>query len=142
VRYSPAPAESRYRSEAIPTLGGGVSTAGRMGDALMTGGESADDLLRYLDENPDDAAARLVLAGVYEEREDYRRAMEQYRLLTRSREVPANVLEIVIGNLRDLVEQVPDDPQVHRVLGDVYRKAGMYQAAISQYNWLLSKGVR
>jgi tetratricopeptide (TPR) repeat protein len=101
-----------------------------------------DDLLRHLEDNPTDAAARLVLAGVYEEREDYRRALDQYRLLIKSREVPGNVLDLVLDNLRNLAEEMPDDATVHRVLGDAYRKAGMFQAAISQYNWLLSHGTK
>jgi hypothetical protein len=105
-------------------------------------GEGLEDLLRHLQENPTDAAARLVLAGVYEEREDFRRAMDEYRMLIKGRHVPANLVEIVVGNLRDLAEELPDDPMVHRLLGDAYRKAGMYQAAISQYTWLLSQSVK
>jgi hypothetical protein len=108
----------------------------------MGGHESIDDVLRHLQDNPNDAAARLVLAGVYEEREDYRRAVEQYRLLIKNREVPTNVMSIVLDNLRALSEELPDDATVHRVLGDAYRKAGMFQAAISQYNWLLSQGAK
>ena len=54
--------------------------------------------------------------------------------------MPDSLLEIVIGNLRDLVENQADNVAAHRLLGDAYRKAGMYQAAISQYNWLLTKG--
>ncbi len=106
------------------------------------GHESVDDILQHLQDNPSDAAARLVLAGVYEEREDYRRALEQYRLLIKNREVPGNVMEIVLDNLRALSEELPDDATIHRVLGDAYRKAGMFQAAISQYNWLLSQGAK
>jgi tetratricopeptide (TPR) repeat protein len=104
--------------------------------------ESVDDLLTHLQEQPTDVAARLVLAGVYEEREDYPRALDQYRLLIKSREVPGHVLDLVLDNLRTLAEDMPDDPAVHRVLGDAYRKVGMFQAAISQYNWLLSHGTK
>jgi tetratricopeptide (TPR) repeat protein len=101
-----------------------------------------DDLLRRLEDNPNDVAARLVLAGVYEEREDYRRALDQYRLLIKNREVPEHVLDLVLDNLRALTEDMPDDAAAHRVLGDAYRKAGMFQAAISQYNWLLTHGTK
>ena len=51
-------------------------------------------------------------------------------------------MSIVLDNLRALSEELPDDATTHRVLGDAYRKAGMFQAAISQYNWLLSQGTK
>ena len=44
----------------------------------------------------------------------------------------------MLENVRNLVETRPDDAIAHRLLGDTYRKAGLYQAAIAQYNWLLS----
>ncbi|HMA32986.1 MAG TPA: hypothetical protein VKY74_00790, partial [Chloroflexia bacterium] len=103
---------------------------------------SMDDLLRQLKENPTDAATRLALAIGYEQRDDYPRAAEQYRELIKGRTVPTNVLDIVTGNLRELVESQAENPTLHRLLGDAYMKQGLFQMAISQYNWLLTKGVR
>jgi hypothetical protein len=105
-------------------------------------GGSIDDLARHLRENPDDTAGRLALAIGYEQRDDISRAAEQYRLLIKGRNVPENLLDIVTGNLRDLVEAQPDNPSLHRLLGDAYMKQGQYQMAIAQYNWLLTKGTR
>ncbi len=99
-----------------------------------------DELVRRLEEAPDDTATRLALAGAYEQRDDYTHAAEQYRKLIKGRTVPAPVLDIVAENLRDLVDSRPDDPALHRLLGDVYMKQGQFQMAITQYNWLLAQG--
>jgi tetratricopeptide (TPR) repeat protein len=109
---------------------------------LAPAGGSMDELARHLRDNPEDTAGRLALAIGYEQRDDLTRAMEQYRLLIKGRNVPENLLDIVTGNLRDLVEGQPDNPALHRLLGDAYMKQGQYQMAISQYNWLLTKGTR
>jgi cytochrome c-type biogenesis protein CcmH/NrfG len=109
---------------------------------LAPAGGSMDELARHLRDNPDDTAGRLALAIGYEQRDDITRAAEQYRLLIKGRNVPENLLDIVTGNLRDLVEAQPDNPALHRLLGDAYMKQGQYQMAISQYNWLLTKGTR
>ncbi|MDQ2809631.1 MAG: hypothetical protein M3Z04_22380, partial [Chloroflexota bacterium] len=103
---------------------------------------SLDDLARHLRENPTDAAARLALAIGYEQRDDYTRAAEQYRELIKGRQVPTNILEIVTGNLREMLETQPENSLLHRLLGDAFMKQGLFQMAISQYNWLLTKGVR
>jgi predicted Zn-dependent protease len=56
--------------------------------------------------------------------------------------VPANVLAIVTGNLRELVDDQPDNAAFHRLLGDAYMKQGAHQMAIAEYNWLLTQGVK
>jgi ribosomal protein S15P/S13E len=103
---------------------------------------SIDDLARHLRDNPTDVASRLALAIGYEQRDDYARSAEQYRQLIKGREVPVNVLEVVTGNLREMLEAQPDNGVLHRLLGDCYMKQGQFQMAISQYNWLLQRGGR
>ena len=103
---------------------------------------SLDDLARHLRENPTDAAARLGLAIGYEQRDDYTRSAEQYRELIKGRQVPTNILEVVTANLREMLDTQPENPLLHRLLGDAFMKQGLFQMAISQYNWLLTKGVR
>jgi hypothetical protein len=142
IRYNPPLPPVPTPLEAIPPEVAPLRPAASLPTPATTGRESMDDLLRRLEDNPNDVAARLVLAGVYEEREDYRRALDQYRLLIKNREVPEHVLDLVLDNLRALAEDMPDDAAAHRVLGDAYRKAGMFQAAISQYNWLLTHGTK
>src|SRR5207244_3881786 len=93
-------------------------------------GESISELVRYLDGAPNDTAARLALAIGYEQREDYTRASEQYKQLIKGRDVPTNMLEIVVSNLRELVESQPDNAALHRLLGDAYMKQGQFQMAI------------
>ncbi len=112
------------------------------GLALAPVSGSLDDLLRHLRENPTDAAARLALAIGYEQRDDYTRSAEQYRELIKGRQVPTNILEIVTANLREMLDTQPENPLLHRLLGDAFMKQGLFQMAISQYNWLLTKGVR
>ncbi len=102
---------------------------------------SVSALRSFVDTNRNDVTARLVLARAYENNEDYDNALEQYRLIVKSKSVPAAVLEDVVSSLQDMltIEDVGNNPRAHRVLGDAYMKQGLFQHAISQYNWLLSK---
>ncbi len=102
---------------------------------------SVSALRNFVDANRDDVTARLVLARAYENNDDYDNALEQYRLIVKSKSVPASTLEDVVSNLQDMltVEEIGNNPRAHRVLGDAYMKQGLFQHAISQYNWLLSK---
>jgi len=103
-------------------------------------GGGLDELLHRLEANPTDDSARLALAIGYAQRDDITRAAAQYRELINNHTAQPHLLEIVAANLHDLVESQPDDPVLHRLLGDAYMKQGLIQAAIDQYQWLVTNG--
>jgi hypothetical protein len=131
---TPAPVLAARAPEAPPAPAPALPAGPALG--------GVEDLVQHVASNPTDAAARLALAIGYEQRDDYSHAAEQYKALIKGRQVPANVLAIVTGNLRELVDDQPDNAAFHRLLGDAYMKQGAHQMAIAEYNWLLTQGAK
>ncbi len=124
-----------------------VAAAAESADMYEAPAEPSDELtsissLRsFVEANRDNVAARLILAHAYTDNEEYDNALEHYRLILKSKSLPAPVLEGVVNDLQDLlnVENLNHNPHIHRLLGDAYMKQGLFQHAINQYNWLMRK---
>jgi len=102
---------------------------------------SISALRDYVSDHSDDLAAHYALATAYENSGDLDRALDQYRLIIKARAVPGEILANLVGNLQEMLtdDAMNNNPRVHRLLGDAYMKQGLFQHAISQYNWLLNK---
>ncbi len=79
----------------------------------------------------DDYGARLALARQWQRAGRTGEALAEYRtLLKRAPDLLPDVLE----ELRQRIADAPEDPEVHRLLGDAYVQQGEYLGALEAYN--------
>ena len=63
-------------------------------------------------------------------------ALEEYREVLRS---DPQAADHVVEELKKLIQAYPELAAAHRVLGDAYMRAGRFQQAIDEYNWVLAR---
>lgn len=83
--------------------------------------------------------ARLVAAEAHRRAGDYGRALGEYRALMKEQ---PSLLPSVVKGLHVLLADQPDSQAAHRLLGDAYLKQGLYQKAMSEFRWVLTKSDR
>jgi tetratricopeptide (TPR) repeat protein len=87
-------------------------------------------LINALGLNPADNAARLGLARGYQQLEQVDAALEQYRTLLGS---ASGLGPETVDALQEFLRLHPDNPEIHRALGDAYKQTGRFQQAIEEY---------
>jgi len=103
-------------------------------------GPSLDELRRGVEAQPDDESLRLVLARACVGQDVFDEAVEHYKVLVKRG--TAGLEEEIVADLQVWIEREQDSKRLHRLhrlLGDTYMKKGLYQQAINEYAWVLSK---
>jgi tetratricopeptide (TPR) repeat protein len=80
---------------------------------------------------PKDYPARLERARARLETGQIEDALTDYRLVLKN---APDLLGDVMSDLNESLEEAPDHPEVHRLLGDAYIRQGNYLQALEAYN--------
>lgn len=121
----------------------GHTTAAPLADApvpavpVTTPASSAPMPARSAEPEPahDDYPARLDLARRRRDAGRLDDALTEYRVILRN---APDLLADVIGDLNKLMEDAPEHPEVHRLLGDARIRQGDYLSALESYNRAVS----
>jgi tetratricopeptide (TPR) repeat protein len=84
---------------------------------------------------PDDYPARLALARQRRQEGNLDEALVEYRAVLKN---ASDLFGDVLEDLRAMVAEAPEQPQVHRLLGDAYIQQGDYLNALESYNRALA----
>jgi tetratricopeptide (TPR) repeat protein len=111
----------------------GISSASR--DRSETGGPvklgEAHLLIPPQEIEPSSYPERLERARQLRSAGQIDRALNDYRLVLKN---APDLLPDVMGDLNESLEEAPDHPEVHRLLGDAYIRQGNYLQALEAYN--------
>lgn len=108
----------------------------RRAEARIPAGVLFDQYRERLEQDPADHPTRLGLARALRAAPETRAAsLDQYEILIES----AQLLQDVAADLDDMVQQQPDVPRLHRLLGDVYLRRGELQHALEAYRTALDR---
>jgi tetratricopeptide (TPR) repeat protein len=80
---------------------------------------------------PSDYPARLVRARQRRSSGQIDQALNDYRQVLKN---APDLLPEVMGDLNESLEEAPDHPELHRLLGDAYIRQGNYLQALEAYN--------
>jgi tetratricopeptide (TPR) repeat protein len=106
--------------------------AGSEADSMGQGGSlPSETLLAPKEAEPKDYPARLERARARLKKGQIEDALTDYRLVLKN---APDLLGDVMSDLNGSLEEAPDHPEVHRLLGDAYIRQGNYLQALEAYN--------
>jgi len=106
--------------------------AGSEADSMGQGTSAPSQTLHTPQEvEPKDYPARLERARARLETGQIEDALTDYRLVLKN---APDLLGDVMRDLNGSLEETPDHPEVHRLLGDAYIRQGNYLQALEAYN--------
>ncbi len=103
-------------------------------------GYSLEELREQLKAGPTNEGLRLQLARACAEQGEFDESVEHYRKLVKTG--TAGLEDEFVADLQSWMGREQDPKRLHRLhrlLGDVYMKQGLYQQAISEYAWVLGR---
>jgi tetratricopeptide (TPR) repeat protein len=101
-------------------------------DSMSRGRSEASEIFQPPQEaEPKDYPARLDRARARLESGQIEEALTDYRLVLKN---APDLLSDVMSDLNGSLEEAPDHPEVHRLLGDAYIRQGNYLQALESYN--------
>ncbi len=128
VRQAPIRPEPAYTSPSVtaPTNG---NAAQKPAVAARSG--TTDSLQRF-NQPSRDLDTNLQLAGNFYNQQEYTQSISHFNAAIK--QADASTFDKIVGLLTQILAKPEADRRYHRLLGDVYKKQGQYQAALSEYS--------